>query len=315
MEDATPFLDQAGNGSFEAGADGVATGWSPVPGDAEGWKVEIGPSVEGVRAVHLQKAVWYCADWEPVRGRIRVEGQVRGDAVKDDGNPRHGAAVSLRLKGVPGADAYPVLGAWSGTFDWTPFRFAYDAPPEATDYRACVGLNSTTGDAWFDTVRAGSADRPPEAPVAVAGAFDAPGLDGWTLHPPGVAAPAVDTDAPFAGAGSLRVDTLTLLCTPWDDGAATLGLAGHARTLAAADGLQEHLGLVVQGRTRRPGRPERVHPVRRFAETPTWTPFREEWSVPEGEGEARLCIGRSGGAGTLWIDDVTAWSRRPGAGE
>jgi hypothetical protein len=104
-----------------------------------------------------------CAPWQPVLGDLRVTGKVRAEAITGAKNERQGAAVGLRVRlRDQKQEDYPVLKAWTGTTAWTDFALTWPTRPEYTEYRACVGLNSAEGAAWFDELRAGTADAPAE---------------------------------------------------------------------------------------------------------------------------------------------------------
>lgn len=155
------FAAQSANASFEeVDAAGLPAGWSPVPGDATAFAVVAVAAPTGARALRVDDALWVCTPWSPVLGDIRVAGQVRAQAVEGATNERQGAAVGLRIERSDGVQEYPTLRAWQGTTEWTPFALTWPADPAHARYRACVGRNGASGTAWFDDVRAGSADAP-----------------------------------------------------------------------------------------------------------------------------------------------------------
>jgi hypothetical protein len=103
--------------------------------------------------------LWMCSAWAPALGSIRVRGQVRAVGVEGAANERQGAVESLRLEAADGTQDYPTIRAWSGTTAWTAFAVGWPADAGVKRYRACVGRNGASGQAWFDDVHAGSADR------------------------------------------------------------------------------------------------------------------------------------------------------------
>lgn len=176
-----PMTPQSVNPGFEEHTDGAPAGWFPVPGDATAFaSVEDAGAAEGARALRITDNQWVCADWAPVEGDIRVSGRARADNVTGAKNERQGAAVNLRIR-LAGQkkEEYPILQAWAGTTEWTPFTLTWPAKPEYTEYRACLGLNNAAGAAWFDDVRAGSADAAdvPDDGGGVAGGATPPPQD------------------------------------------------------------------------------------------------------------------------------------------
>jgi hypothetical protein len=61
-----------------------------------------------------------------------------------------------------------------GTFDWKPFEFVKEIPPDATEVTLCLGFQNSTGKAWFDNVRVRIFRTPlPKRPLqAVTGPVD-----------------------------------------------------------------------------------------------------------------------------------------------
>jgi hypothetical protein len=151
-----PLVPQSENAGFEDGPPGVATGWGTLTPDTPGWSVVTEGAFAGKRAILVNTPTWVCTDWLPMHGDVRVEGRIRYSGVVSDGNPRHGAAIAMRERRADHTFDTPTIQAWTGTSEWTAFSVTGKQGQDMVEYRACIGVNSTTGTAWFDDVVAGS---------------------------------------------------------------------------------------------------------------------------------------------------------------
>lgn len=146
---------QTPNLGFEVVTDGRPADWTSVPFDAKDWGI-VADAASGAAAVEVRGALWVCSPWAPLQGDLTVWGKVKATGVPAGANERQGAAVSLRLRRADGTQSFPTLQAWTGTTPWTDFAVTFPGDPSFTDFRACVGINGTTGTATFDDVAAGS---------------------------------------------------------------------------------------------------------------------------------------------------------------
>lgn len=121
------FLLQVSNPSFEAGADG----WSPVPGEAEGWEVVAAPAPDGARALRITEAIWVCGPWAEVRGILRITGEWRAEGVTTGSRPTQGGDD---LFWIDDAEAPTLRG--TGTEDWV--RQAWGLRPTSTAWSGVI---------------------------------------------------------------------------------------------------------------------------------------------------------------------------------
>jgi hypothetical protein len=148
---AGPLVPQTGNAGFEEGEAGMATGWKSLAPSGSAIVTE-----SGSRVLKVDATGWVCTGWQPMNGDVRIEGRFRMEGIPAGANPRQGAAVGIRQRRADGTFETPVIRAWTGTADWTPFSVTWPKRADMVEYRACVGLNSPAGTVWFDDVAAGS---------------------------------------------------------------------------------------------------------------------------------------------------------------
>ncbi len=295
-----PYLAQTTNASFERLTNGKPDDWTTLPADAPGWQVVDGAARTGARAIEVSAATLVCTPWKPVLGPIRVKGAVRTDKVVAGANTNQSAAAQLRLKSATGQQRFPLLQTWQGDQPWTPFDLVWSDVADTAEFRACVGLTGGTGTAWFDDVEAGSGPPPGVADVDIPGDFEA--LAPWDASPPTGAA----IDPAGSSGAAVRVDAGAAVCAPWRKAPRAIRVTGTVRTNGATAGAKPWEAPAVFVRSRGPAdanQPMDVSTV--FSETPDWTPFEASWSPAAGRDEYRLCLGFTGGSGTLWLDDVT----------
>lgn len=143
------------NLGFEQVTAGRPDGWTAVPGDATAWGV-VDDALTGAHAVKVEAPLWVCSPWAPTKGDIRLWGSYRTADISVGANERQGAAVSVRLERADHRQESATVKAWTGTAGWTPFDVQFPVADEFVRYRACVGINASTGTAWFDDVGAAS---------------------------------------------------------------------------------------------------------------------------------------------------------------
>lgn len=89
---------------------------------------------------------------EKLRGRrIRVSGMVKAEQVARPPNPWNGVKVMLHVE-CPRGDQWPQRDNLHGTFDWRRIRYVAAIPEDATRVTLVLGLENTTGTAWFDDI-------------------------------------------------------------------------------------------------------------------------------------------------------------------
>jgi len=77
---------------------------------------------------------------------------VKADDVAKPPSPWNGVKFMLQTVS-PAGKQYPQRNEVLGTFDWMPIRFAAAVPRDATEAWLCLGLEATTGRAWFDDIK------------------------------------------------------------------------------------------------------------------------------------------------------------------
>lgn len=95
--------------------------------------------------------------------RVRVEALVKADSVAEPPHPWNGVKCMLHTVS-PGGPRWNQQDRLWGTFDWRRAGFAAEVPADATEAWLVLGLENTTGRAWFDDVKVtviGHRRRPP----------------------------------------------------------------------------------------------------------------------------------------------------------
>jgi len=125
---------------------------------------------------------------DKLRGaRLKVEAMVKADDVARPPNPWNGVKCMLHTVAPSGPRWMQQNGVY-GTFDWKPVRFIGVVDREATEAWLILGLELTTGRAWFDDVKItviGSRRKRPAEPVTSAPykGHDLPRLRGAMISP------------------------------------------------------------------------------------------------------------------------------------
>jgi len=125
---------------------------------------------------------------EKLRGtRVKVEATVKADGVAKPPNPWNGVKCMLHLVS-PSDQQWPQQNNLYGTFDWKPVRFVADVPEDVKEASLILGLEQTTGRAWFAnvkiTVQRPVPKRPAKPPVGpVYKGHDLPRLRGTMISP------------------------------------------------------------------------------------------------------------------------------------
>ena len=107
---------------------------------------------------------------EKIRGaRLDLRAVIKADNVAVPPQVWSGIKFMLVLEG-PSGKQYPARDHLWGTFDWTPEQFQATVPADVTKATLVLGLEATTGRAWFQSVQVMVNARPyVGGPVAAAG--------------------------------------------------------------------------------------------------------------------------------------------------
>jgi endoglucanase len=124
---------------------------------------------------------------DAIRGcRVSCEAFIKADAVAAPPHPWSGVKFMVHTVGVP--DTWQQRDNLHGSFDWRPIRYVATIPQDATSAELVLGLEQTTGRAFFDQVELKVVGRPRTAARPVgAGAADrrieTPRLRGVMVNP------------------------------------------------------------------------------------------------------------------------------------
>jgi hypothetical protein len=92
-------------------------------------------------------------DLNRLRGvKVKCEAQVKAQDVSLPPNPWNGVKFMLQA-GSAGKMIYPQQNEVRGSFDWKTISFTATIPADATEASLLLGLEKTTGKAWFDDVK------------------------------------------------------------------------------------------------------------------------------------------------------------------
>ncbi len=160
---------------FQADFDGPAAlmGWTPsspegvrlVPGRAGGEAlcVEL-PAAGGPGHRNARRRL----PVEELRGkRLRVRAMIKAEGVAPPPNPWNGVKCMVHTAGPPGP-RWMQHNLPGGSFDWRKVEFIAEVPADATEAWLHLGLEQTTGTAWFDDVSitvVGGRRKPGERPA------------------------------------------------------------------------------------------------------------------------------------------------------
>jgi endoglucanase len=106
--------------------------------------ISDGPGYRGVRKT---------LPLDELRGtRIKVQAMIKADGVARPPNPWNGVKCMVHTV-APAGQAWIQQDNLHGAFDWKPVGFTADVPADATAAELSLGLELTTGRAWFDDVK------------------------------------------------------------------------------------------------------------------------------------------------------------------
>jgi aryl-phospho-beta-D-glucosidase BglC (GH1 family) len=119
-----------------------------VPGREKSQAVLIENAAGGAPGVSIQIPI----SVEKLRGvRLRCSSMVKAENVAKPPQAWNGIKFMLHTKG-PGGDQWLQQNSVFGSFDWKRLRFMASVPQDATDAWLVLGLEQTTGQAWFDDI-------------------------------------------------------------------------------------------------------------------------------------------------------------------
>jgi endoglucanase len=155
----------------------------PGRGDSKALRVDR-PAAEGpgYRSVRVRLPV------EKLRGaRVKVEGLVKAEGVARPPHPWNGVKCMLHSVS-PSGPRWAQQDNVFGTFDWKPVRFTAEVPADSTEAWLVLGLEQTTGRAWFDDVKIAVIGHRRKVPAArpagpVYKGHDLPRLRGAMISP------------------------------------------------------------------------------------------------------------------------------------
>ena len=105
-------------------------------------------------------------DVHRMRGcKLHFEAQVKAQDVAEPPKPWNGVKFMLHYL-TPAGPRWTQHNNVHGTFDWKPVRFAVYVPDDVTQAWVYLGLEHTTGRAWFDAIRVTVARAPTLPPSA-----------------------------------------------------------------------------------------------------------------------------------------------------
>jgi hypothetical protein len=103
--------------------------------------------------------------------RVKVEAMLKAEGVAKPPQPWNGVKCMLHVV-APAGTNWLQKDNLHGDFDWKAVRFTAEVAQDATEANLCLGLEQTTGRAWFDDVKvtvvrryAKRTPRPAEGPV------------------------------------------------------------------------------------------------------------------------------------------------------
>ncbi|MCY3022127.1 MAG: cellulase family glycosylhydrolase [Planctomycetota bacterium] len=103
---------------------------------------------------------------DTIRGaRLRCTALVKAENVAKPPNPWNGIKFMLHVISPAGPQWLQQNNIY-GTFDWKPVGFMATVPKDATEAWLILGLEATTGDAWFDDIKVVVAAPPRAKPPA-----------------------------------------------------------------------------------------------------------------------------------------------------
>ena len=104
---------------------------------------------------------------EPLRGtRLRISGRIKAENVVVPPNGYNGIKMMLILDSPGGKLWLQRDGVW-GTFDWKEVVFLATVPPDITGATLLLGIENTTGTAWFDDITITVIGKRPTRPTDV----------------------------------------------------------------------------------------------------------------------------------------------------
>ena len=102
---------------------------------------------------------------EQLRGtRLWITGQIKGENVQEPPQPYNGIKMMLVLD-APGGKQWLQQDKIWGTFDWSEAAFYAAVPDDITEATLLLGIENTTGTAWFDDIAITVLGKQPARPA------------------------------------------------------------------------------------------------------------------------------------------------------
>lgn len=98
--------------------------------------------------------------------RLSLRAMIKAEDVASPPYPWNGVKFML-VVATPGGPQYPSRGDLAGTFDWRQVTFDATIPADATSVTLVLGIEATTGKAWFDDIHIDVKGRAFGAPPVV----------------------------------------------------------------------------------------------------------------------------------------------------
>ncbi len=123
-------------------------------------------------------------DLEAIRGcRVAVRGTLRAEGVAKPPKPWNGVKLMLKTASPTLGDQYESISQLWGDFDWKSLGFNAAVPADATEATLFLGLEDTTGTAWFDDIELTVLARPRVPPAVRPAPLPTEKLDRRTDQP------------------------------------------------------------------------------------------------------------------------------------
>jgi len=131
-------------------------------GGSTDWGINYESAMQGNGSLRINNntPVWSFAsqsvslDGKKVK-KIKLSGYVKANNIKPGVKPWQLARVNIEFKDGKGKriGGWPILEAFSGTFDWKYVEKDFDVPPDTKRVDVFAGLLECSGEAWFDGLR------------------------------------------------------------------------------------------------------------------------------------------------------------------
>ncbi|MBI5700220.1 hypothetical protein HZC34_00010 [Candidatus Saganbacteria bacterium] len=189
-----PFADQKSTDPYNLIENGGFELWDKwAYGGSNDWGIIFDSVKEGNGALWIKNnlPIWsFASQSVPLDGarikRILISGYVRSKDVVPGVKPWQLARVNIEFKDGKGKriGGYPILEAFSGTFDWRKSEKIFDVPPGTKRVDVFAGLLECSGEAWFDGLKLKAFDASEK--IVKAGGYSVTDTKGWYPFKPGL---------------------------------------------------------------------------------------------------------------------------------